>query len=177
MYESKQQYNKRYKIDQNTIKRNNKIFKVGESVLYFVGDKQIANRKWLRRFTGPWTIVVKLSDGTVIIEDTKSKVQKRVSINRLKIFKQSEVNKYSHEYKDTDYDEYTKHLKDILFKVSEKNTTKSKTDGIELNYHKIRNNKNNVDTVSDGSSTDENEPILSKMFKSNNMQTKFKQKN
>ena len=177
MYESKQQYNKRYKIDQNTIKRNNKIFKVGESVLYFVGDKQIANRKWLRRFTGPWTIVVKLSDGTVIIEDTKSKVQKRVSINRLKIFKQSEVNKYSHEYKDTDYDEYTKHLKDILFKVSEKNTTKSKTDGIELNYHKIRNNKNNVDTVSDGSSTDENEPIISKMFKSNNMQTKFKQKN
>ena len=152
MYESKKQYDNKYNIDDNKIARNNKIFTVGTKVLYFVGDKQKANRKWLRRFTGPWTIVVVLSDSTVIIEDTQSKIQKRVSINRLKIFKQNEMIKYSQQFDHHEYDEYSNHLKNILFKVgsSDRELT-TKTGGTQLNYkltrksinNKIKNYKNN----------------------------------
>ena len=140
MYESCQQYNERYNINDNSIKRNNSIFKVGTQVLYFVGDKQVANKKWLRRFTGPWLINVRLSDGTVIIMDPKSKIQKRVSINRLKVFKSNEVNKYSNDFDESEYNEYNQQLKNILFKVSDSDrNTISQTSGTDLNYKNTRN--------------------------------------
>ena len=141
MYQTKKYYQTKYNINEVKIARNNKTFIVGTKVLYFVGDKQIANRKWLRRFTGPWTIVVVLSDGTVIIEDTKSKIQKRVSINRLKIFKQNEMNQYSQQFDHHEYDEYSNHLKSILFKVgSTDKEIKSKARGTDLNFRVVRSN-------------------------------------
>ena len=144
MYESKQQYNKKYNIDENKLARNNKIFAPGTRVLYFVGNKRIANQKWLRRFTGPWTIVKILSDSTVIIEDSQSKIQKRVTINRLKVFEQKEMNQYSTQFNDKEYDEYTTHLKNILFKVGTTDREiKQKTIGTQLDYHQTRSNNNN----------------------------------
>ena len=143
-YQSKKSYENKYNINDATIERNNKIFTTNARVLYFVGNKQLPNRKWLRRFTGPWTVVLVLSDGTVIIEDPSSKIQKRVSINRLKLFKQSDMNNYSHISRDDEYDEYNKQLKDILFKVSE-NDELANNRGTDLNYKQTRavNNDNN----------------------------------
>ena len=144
-YQTRASYEKRYNINENTINRNNKSFVVGTKVLYFVGDKQIANRKWLRRFTGPWTIVVKLNDGTVIIGDETTKIQKRVSINRLKIFKKREMKLYHQEFDDKEYEQYNKELQDILFRTDEKDTRQyAKTRGIELDFQKSRQNNSTV---------------------------------
>ena len=148
LYETKQQYEKKYNITENSINRNNKIFTIGKKVLYFVGDKQIANKKWLRRFTGPWTITLVISDGTVIIEDPKTQIQKRVSINRLKIFKSSELNQYSQQFDTHEYDEYKNNLKNILFKIgSSDRKTRNKARGTQLDFRKTRFqqqiNKNN----------------------------------
>ena len=146
LYQSKQQFNKKYNINEQTIERNNKIFTIGTQILYFIGNKQLKNRKWLRRFTGPWRIAVQLSDGTVIIEDPNTKIQKRVSINRIKLFNQSEVNNYSKIYNHEEYDEYTQQLKDILFKVGEKDSI-TQTSGTDLDYTKTR--KSLIESKSD----------------------------
>ena len=144
-YQTKASYEKRYNINENTINRNNKLFVVGTKVLYFVGDKQIANKKWLRRFTGPWTIVVKLTDGTVIIGDDNTRIQKRVSINRLKIFKNNEMKQYHQEFDDEEYKQYNKELQDILFRTDDKDTRQqAKTRGIELDFQKSRQNNSTV---------------------------------
>ena len=125
---SRQSYNKRYNITQNRLLRNMEQFMVNKEVLYFVGDKNIPNRKWLRKYTGPWKITTKLSDGTVIITDEETGNQKRVSIDRLKLFNTREYDRYISKFKDSQYEEYINELKDILFNVEKPNNYNTKLD-------------------------------------------------
>ena len=132
---SRQSYNKRYNINENRLLRNMEQFMVGKEVLYFVGDKNVPNRKWLRKYTGPWKITTKLSDGTVIITDEKTNNQKRVSIDRLKLFDTQLFDRYINKFSDSQYEEYIAELKDILFKVE-----KPKNYNTKLDYREIRKN-------------------------------------
>ena len=65
----------------------------GQRVLYYIGPQPGINGKWHQRWTGPWTIT--RGDGIhhVIISNKKGKTCK-VSIDRLKIFKQKEMKEY-----------------------------------------------------------------------------------
>ena len=77
---SKHGYEKRYHITKARIKQNQRDFKEGAKVLYYVGDQYDTLKKWRQRWTGPWLITMVLNDSTVIITDTESGNQKRVSI-------------------------------------------------------------------------------------------------
>ena len=39
-------YNNKYNITPESIARNQQAFKVGDKVLYFIGDKEVARKKW-----------------------------------------------------------------------------------------------------------------------------------
>ena len=118
-YVSAQTHAKRYKITRKKLKRYQHEFGVGKDVLYFIGDKQMRSGKWRQKWTGPWIIDQRLTDGTVIIGDPESGNQKRVSIDRLKPFhKHSEI-AYSEIFNDDDeYINYRQHLFDILKKYN-----------------------------------------------------------
>ena len=68
-YFSRKYYNKKYNINDEKIKRNLEIFKVGSKVLYYIGDKQVARGKWRAKWTGPWLVEKHLNQSTVIISD------------------------------------------------------------------------------------------------------------
>ena len=92
---SRESYNNKYKITPQKVKRNRYNFKVGKEVLYYIGDKAVARRKWRRKWTGPWIIDKVLNDSTVIIGDPELGNQKRVSIDRLKLFNKHSDIKYA----------------------------------------------------------------------------------
>ena len=83
---SAKMYNARYKIDSAIDKA--KIlsqFKRGDQVLYYVGDRQVAGRKWRQRWSGPWHIKSIDSDTIAIeIEDRETTNSKYVSVDRIK---------------------------------------------------------------------------------------------
>ena len=79
-------YNNKYNITPESINRNRDKFEIGNEVLYFIGDKQTARYKWKEKWSGPWILEKKLNDSTMIISDPRNGNQKRVSIDRLKIF-------------------------------------------------------------------------------------------
>ena len=73
-------YNDKNKITAELVARNNQNYKVGNRILYFIGDKQVARGKWREKWTGPWIIEKKINDSSIIITDPTSENQKRVSI-------------------------------------------------------------------------------------------------
>ena len=146
-YLSKQQYNHRYKTHQRKIQHYNNVFKVGTQVLYFVGDKWTKQKKWRRKWSGPWTIQTKLSDSTVIIVDSETGNQKRVTMDRLKVFSKQKLRdyiKHTNYYKNNDeYNEYQSKLKDILYK----HDVETFPQFINLDYrvkHKRKHTKQNI---------------------------------
>ena len=82
---TKQNYNKKYKIYK---KHKKKIqFKPGVKILYFIKDISVKNHKWKQKWSGPWKILQRLDDRTLIITDPVDNIIERVSIDRCKIFK------------------------------------------------------------------------------------------
>jgi len=83
---SAKMYDKRYNIENEKDKA--KIlqrFKQGDQVLYYVGDRQVAGRKWRQRWSGPWHIKSIDSDTIAIeIEDRETTNSKFVSVDRIK---------------------------------------------------------------------------------------------
>ena len=113
---SKKEYDNRYNIDKNKIKRNRNIYIQGKKVLYFIGDRRTVNMKWKRKWTGPWMIQMVLNDSTVIIVDEETGNQKRVSIDRLKIFNTNEDIPYSQLMDNNQhYDRWHKRLRKRIY--------------------------------------------------------------
>ena len=113
---SKQYYDNKYHITEALIKKNSKQFKLGTLVLYWINDRYTSKRKYLYLFSGPWTITKILTDGNVIIRDNETNNEKRVTLDRLKVFKSNEYKKCSEIYDDKDYDAYQKRISDALYK-------------------------------------------------------------
>ena len=112
---SAQQHNQKYKITPKSIQRNKKIFQKGKKVLYYIGDKQVPQRKWRRKWTGPWTIDKIINDTTIIIGDPESGNQKRVSLDRIKLFKERDNKEYIKLFNnDQEYVEHQDYLMDQL---------------------------------------------------------------
>ena len=88
-------YNKRWSINDNKLKCNNKMFQKGSEILYYIGDKQVSQYKWKQRWTGPWIIDKRITDNTMIIGDPSTGNQKRVSIDRCKPFIRRDMIKYN----------------------------------------------------------------------------------
>ena len=130
---SAKSYNSKYNITENTIKRNKKKFKVGSEVLYYIGDKQLAKKKWHQKWTGPWIVDKHIGDSSVIIADPKTGNQKRVSFDRLKQFNTIDFIKY----KDIiDFDKnYIKQQQQLLKRLSKYNV-KYRDQQLELDYTK-----------------------------------------
>ena len=108
-------YNNRYNITPNTIENNKKNYKVGDLVLYFIGDKQTARQKWREKWSGPWTIDKRLNDTSIILGDPTSGNQKRVSLDRVKKYNPVEYLTYKSLVKyDDEYIEYQRQLFESL---------------------------------------------------------------
>ena len=133
-YLSKEYYNSKHNITHASIKRYNQIFQPGVRVLYYIGDKQVARRKWRTKWTGPWTIDYKLNDSTVILVDPTSGNQKRVSMDRLKTFKDRDVTmmKYMDVFNQKkEYKAYREYLKENLHNYN----VKIRRGKVNLNYN------------------------------------------
>ena len=132
---SMKSYNNKYNITPAKINRNRKIFKTGNEVLYFIGDKQVARYKWREKWSGPWRVDKILNDSTIIIADPRNGDQKRVSIDRVKPFNRRNYVKYESiiHYDD----EYIKYQKDLLETLSNyKVKTMNKKENIDYNTNK-----------------------------------------
>ena len=83
---TKKQYDKHYKTLQK-LKYNYKKFNPGTKILYFCGDKPVSHsKKWVQRWNGPFTIVKRLNDRSVVIMDDIDGASRRVSVDRIKVF-------------------------------------------------------------------------------------------
>ena len=112
---SRTAYNTKWRITGKKIENYLKTFAVGKEVLYFVGDKQVARRKWRRKWTGPWRVAKHLNDSTLIIENPENGDQKRVSFDRIKRFVGKDLIKYKELIgEDYNYVKYQEYLSDIL---------------------------------------------------------------
>ena len=115
-YVSKMAYDTKYKITRKKISNYKRKFKVGNQVLYYIGDKATTQGKWRRKWTGPWTVNKQLNDSTLIIGDPTTGNEKRVSFDRIKVFKRDDIAKYSDYFDDDDiYVAYKNSQKEILY--------------------------------------------------------------
>ena len=115
---SRKYYSNKFNITPQSVKRNKKKFKIGTKVLYFIGDKQVARYKWKSRWTGPWTIYKLINDSTAIILDPSTGNQKRVTLDRLKIFNKIDFENYKNVIQDDEYIKYQQLLKNQLSKYN-----------------------------------------------------------
>ena len=130
---SKEWYDARWKITQKKIERYTHEIRVGKQVLYFIGDKQVAQQKWRERWTGPWRVDKVINDSSLIIADIETGNQKRVSFDRVKLFKSGEFYRYRDIVK---WDEsYVAYKKQLLKKLSRHNV-KIRNKRYELDYTK-----------------------------------------
>ena len=87
---TKKQYDKHYKTLQK-LKYNYKKFNPGTKILYFCGDKPVPHsKKWVQRWNGPFTIVKRLNDHSVVIMDENDGASRRVSVDRIKVFENNQ---------------------------------------------------------------------------------------
>ena len=129
---SRKYYNERWKISKKRINWYKRQFKIGTKVLYFIGDKEVSQRKWRRKWSGPWIISKHLNDSTCIITDSDSGNQKRVSFDRLKVFKERDVGYYQEYFEDDDvYQMYYNRQKELLYNTSVKMRRKD----VNLDYN------------------------------------------
>ena len=136
--DSKKAYDKRYNIHKKRIARHSKLLAEGKEVLYFVGDKELPNKKWRQRWTGPWIVDQRLNDSTLIIGDPNTGNQKRVSIDRLKPFTTHSMNEYM-KLMDNDMD-YVNYRSNLLTKFRRFNVQRREK-GFNLDYDNKNNNK------------------------------------
>ena len=130
---SAKSYDARNKITPSKIARNLKRFKVGSEILYFIGDKQVSQRKWKEKWTGPWIVSKHLNKSTLIITDPTTGNQKRVSFDRIKQFNKQEFIKYEDIIKhDEGYIQYQKNLLKTLSNYNVKINDKD----VNLDYTK-----------------------------------------
>ena len=112
---SSKNYSKKWSITPTTIETYNRHFRVGKSILYYIGDKRVARGKWKQKWTGPWRIQRKLNDSTLIISDPETGNQKRVTFDRIKLFKKFDDDEYIKQIKyDEDYATFQASLLDSL---------------------------------------------------------------
>ena len=85
---TKKEYDQRYQVTRK-LPQQLKKYKVGIDVVYYSGDKQEPNRKWRQRWQGPFEIIKRLDDRTVIIADGDGTACP-VSIDRIKVYNSDE---------------------------------------------------------------------------------------
>lgn len=113
---STERYTRKWRL--TNIKKRDR-YNVGVKVLYYIGDRQTVNKKWLSQWTGPWTIKTKLNDMTRIIEDEDTGNQLRVSIDRLRLFNsKTEYIKYTTNEIDEEFAAYDKRVQEKLYKYN-----------------------------------------------------------
>ena len=111
---------------------NTKRISFGKEILYYIGDKQVSNRKWRQRFTGPWLIDKVINEHSLIISDPTTGNQKRVSFDRIKLFNRDNYQNYN-SFVSQD-EEYIKYQKKLLKKLSNYNVV-TREKGYELDYN------------------------------------------
>ena len=132
-YFSKKKYDEKWNITDKTVQRMKKKYKPGTRVLYYIGDKQMNQKKWMRKWTGPWIVDKHIGDSSVIIADPTTGNQKRVSFDRLKQFNTIDFIKYRDVIQfDDEYQEYQKDL----MKSLQKYNVKYRNQKLELDYTK-----------------------------------------
>ena len=148
---SRKYYDSRYKITKQKINWYKKQFKIGTKVLYFIGDKETPQKKWRRKWSGPWIISKHLNDSTCIITDSNSGNQKRVSFDRIKVFKERDVAYYKEYFDDDDvYQMYYDRQKELNYSTS----VKLRKSDVNLDYNnpailkKKHQNEDDVDRQS-----------------------------
>ena len=129
---SRQSYDKRWKISKQKINWYKKRFKVGTKVLYFIGDKETPQKKWRRKWSGPWIVSKHLNDSTCILTDSDSGNQKRVSFDQIKVFHEMDVAKFKEYFDDDDlYQMYYNRKRELLFDTNVKMRQKD----VNLDYN------------------------------------------
>ena len=90
---SKQYYDTKHNIQRrNAYNRAN--FCQGKKVLYYIGDKPAEGKKWRQRWSGPWNILKRVNERTIIIGDKASGATADVSVDRCKPYKKSEMHSF-----------------------------------------------------------------------------------
>ena len=85
---SRKHYNNKNDITLDKINNYQRQFKVGEKILYFIGDKQVAMKKWKEKWSGPWLVEKHINETSLIIVDPETGDQRRTNFNRIKSFKE-----------------------------------------------------------------------------------------
>ena len=130
---SRAQYDTRWKITKKSINNYRNKFRKGVKVLYFIGDKETAQKKWRRKWSGPWIVTKHLNDSTCIISDKESGNEKRVSFDRIKLFKERDTVYYQTYFEDDDkYQMYYNRQKELLYNTN----VKFRRDDVNLDYNK-----------------------------------------
>jgi hypothetical protein len=143
-WETKQAYDTRYRIRQESITKYKKLFKINQKVFYYIGDKKTTQGKWRRKWTGPWTIHKVLNDSTLIILDTDTKALKRVSFDRIKRFNDKQLTKTVEDSgQNDDFERYRKNLLDRL----KGRVGKIRKPNVELDYNIEDDNIQNQDKI------------------------------
>ena len=124
-------HRKRHNITDKKIENYRNKFKVGTQVLYYVGDRQVALRKWKNKWTGPWIIEKIINNTSLIIADPTSGNEKRVNFDRIKLFNKLEFDKYEDVITSNNYINYQK---DLLNKVRSYNV-KIRGKDVQLDYN------------------------------------------
>ena len=127
-------YNNRNKITPESVARNNESYKIGNRVLYFIGDKKVARYKWREKWSGPWILEDKLNDSTVIITDPTTGNQKRVSLDRIKNYNARDYIDYNDEIEHSN--EYLNYQNELLDKLTNYNV-RTAGNNWELDYMKF----------------------------------------
>ena len=139
---SVKEYNNKYNITLESIMRNRERFQEGDQVLYFIGDKQTARYKWREKWSGPWILEKRINDATLILSDPRNGNQKRVSIDRVKKFN------------DTDYLEYDEFIEldkqylqfqEEMLKMMSNYQVRVASNEWDLDYSKFNTSKISID--------------------------------
>ena len=130
---TRKSYNNRNKITPEKILTNKIKFSIGTMVLYYCGDLQVSQAKWKIKWTGPWVVDKHISDSSIIIADPNTGNQKRVSIDRVKLFIE---NKYFRFDKYLAFDQEYKVYRDELLQRFSKYNVNMRRREIDLDYTK-----------------------------------------
>ena len=101
---TKATYDKQHKITEQTIDKIKEKYTKNTKVLYYIGDRQIAQQKWRQRWSGPWIIHKLIDDSTVEIGDMETGNISTVSVDRIKLWNSGKDTWTHKQY--SEYDEY-----------------------------------------------------------------------
>ena len=139
---SVKEYNNKYNITLESIMRNRERFQEGDQVLYFIGDKQTARYKWREKWSGPWILEKRINDATLILSDPRNGNQKRVSIDRVKKFNDTDYLEYD-EFIELD-EQYLQFQKEMLEMMSNYQVRVA-GEQWDLDYSKFNTSKISID--------------------------------